>query len=455
MRVFVAGGRRRSWTVSRSRASGVLAEEAGADDLLLDRRAADVALPLAAVRAQRAAAAVDVLRRVDRRLDRALPVGRPRARARSRARSGTRRPARTTVQVGCVPARDSVPAGMLRATSSLADQRGRRRSRRRGRRRRARRRAIASRGDGAPPAAGARRGLRRPRLSSASPSSVEAGSVIGRSPFRCRVGCAGSLRPRWTRRRAAARRRAERGGDRRRSRGRRPTRSRIASRWPSGSSATASSSPSSHDSSGSTAAGSAVEPLEHRRAARTRSARAARRTDDEQHVARDPEEPRHRRAAAPSRKRRRDEPRLGERLRRQVVRRVDVAAAAQVVAVHALGVSVVELAERVCVRRAARSSSASVLKGASWSSIGELREAPAALHEDYRCSASFAAKRTAGVSSSAGFLFAPRRPRASRRRPRAARRAAPRSRRRGTRPPTRRRARRAATCPPPSPSRAG
>ncbi len=59
----------------------VLAEEAGADDLLVDRRLADVALPLAPVARERAAAAVHVLRRVDGRLDRALPVAAPRARA--------------------------------------------------------------------------------------------------------------------------------------------------------------------------------------------------------------------------------------------------------------------------------------------------------------------------------------------------------------------------------------
>src|SRR5258706_13322518 len=52
-----------------------LPEEALADDLLIDGRLADVALPLAPVLRERATAAVDVLARVDARLDGALPVG--------------------------------------------------------------------------------------------------------------------------------------------------------------------------------------------------------------------------------------------------------------------------------------------------------------------------------------------------------------------------------------------
>ena len=55
----------------------VLAQEALADDLLIDGRLADVALPLESVARERAAAAVDVLARVDARLDGALPFGLP------------------------------------------------------------------------------------------------------------------------------------------------------------------------------------------------------------------------------------------------------------------------------------------------------------------------------------------------------------------------------------------
>ena len=67
---------------------------------------------------------------------------------------------------------------------------------------------------------------------------------------------------------------------------------------------------------------------------------------DEQHVAGDPEQPGAGRAACLVAEARAREPGLRERLRRQVVRGVRVVAAAQVVAVDARGVAVVELAER-------------------------------------------------------------------------------------------------------------
>src|SRR5262245_48459294 len=60
--------------LSDSGARRVLAEEVGADDLLLDGGLPDVAAPLTAVRGQRPATAVHVLRRVHGRLDGALPV---------------------------------------------------------------------------------------------------------------------------------------------------------------------------------------------------------------------------------------------------------------------------------------------------------------------------------------------------------------------------------------------
>ncbi len=70
----------------------------------------------------------------------------------------------------------------------------------------------------------------------------------------------------------------------------------------------------------------------------------------EQHVAGDPEQPGAGRAARLVAEARAREPGLRERLGRQVVRGVRVLAAPQVVAVDALGVALVELAERARIR---------------------------------------------------------------------------------------------------------
>ena len=71
---------------------------------------------------------------------------------------------------------------------------------------------------------------------------------------------------------------------------------------------------------------------------------------DEQHVARDAEEPRPGGAARLVAEAHAREPGLRERLGGQVVRGVGVAAASQVIAVDAIGVALVELAERARIR---------------------------------------------------------------------------------------------------------
>jgi hypothetical protein len=88
-----------------------------------------------------------------------------------------------------------------------------------------------------------------------------------------------------------------------------------------------------------------VQPLEDPEPAAGAALELAAAKRHQQDVARDPEQPRRSAAVRAVLEPRAHEPGLGERLGGQVVCRVVVARAAQVVAEHALGVAVVELAE--------------------------------------------------------------------------------------------------------------
>ena len=90
----------------------------------------------------------------------------------------------------------------------------------------------------------------------------------------------------------------------------------------------------------------AVETFENAEPAACRTLERASPDGRGEDVARDPEEPRSSGSARDVLEASASEPRLRERLRGQIVRHVGVAAARQLEAIHALGVSVVELAER-------------------------------------------------------------------------------------------------------------